>query len=152
MRQLVPRLGECVRELLRVVMETFRNRRIDRVQLQCEVRGEHERGVLLRRIVCIGNGARSGSVLGSPLVRTGGALREFPLIAEQVVEVVVAPLRWRGAPCALQSAGDRRAAIAGAKRVFPAEALLLDAGALRFGADILAGIGSAMGFSECVTA
>src|SRR6185312_10163434 len=127
-----------IRELLRILMEALRNRRIDRVHLQGEVRGEHERGVLLRWIMGIRHGARSSPVLGSPLVRTGWALRQFPLIAEQVVEVAVAPLGWGIAPGTLQPAGDRVTAVAAAIGVLPAEALLLDAGALGFGADILA--------------
>ncbi len=85
-------------------------------------------------------------------MRTGGALRELPLIAEQVVEVVVVPLRRVGGPCALQPAADRVDAFAAAKGVLPAEALLFDAGGLGFGTDILARIGSAVGFAERVSA
>ena len=85
-------------------------------------------------------------------MRAGGALRQFPLVAEQVVEVVVAPLGGRRGPGAFQAAGDRVAAFAAAKFVLPAEALLLDGGALGFGADILARIGSAVGFAEGVPA
>src|ERR1017187_601047 len=106
----------------------------------------------LRRIVGIGNGVRSSPALGSPLVRAGGALRELPLKAEQVLQVVVGPLGWGGGPGALQPAADRIDAFAAAKRVFPAEALLLDAGGLGCGADILARVGGAVGFSECVPA
>ena len=69
----------------------------------------------------------AGAVLGRPLVRAGGALREFPFIAEQVFEVVVVPLHRVGGPCALQPAGDRVGAFAAAKGVLPAEALLFDA-------------------------
>src|ERR1700675_282750 len=43
-------------------------------------------------------------------------------------------------------------AFAAAKSVFPAQALLFDAGALGFGTDILARIGSAMGFAERMSA
>ncbi len=82
----------------------------------------------------------------------GGALREFPFIAEQVVEVVVVPLHRVGGPCALEPAGDRVGAVAAAKGVFPAEALLFDVGALGLGTDILVRIGSAMGFAERVSA
>ena len=61
-------------------------------------------------------------------MRTGRALRQFPFVAEQVPEEVVAPLRWRGGPNDLQAAGDRVIAFAGAEAALPAEALLLDAG------------------------
>ncbi len=70
-------------------------------------------------------------------MRTGRTLRQLPLVAEQVVEVVVVPLRRVGGPCAFQPAGDRVAAIAAAKAVLPAEALLLEAGTLGFGTDVL---------------
>src|SRR5256885_6728970 len=58
-------------------------------------------------------------------------LRQFPFVAEQVLEEVVAPLRGPGGPRDLQAAGDRVTALARAEAALPAEALLLDAG--RFG-------------------
>ena len=64
-------------------------------------------------------------------MRTGRALRQFPFVAEQVLEEVVAPLRGRGGPGDFQAAGDRVGAFARAEAVLPAEALLLEAG--RFG-------------------
>ena len=86
-----------------------------------------------------------------PLPRTAGSLPHLPLIAEQVIEVAVVPLHRVG-PCALQTAGDRVVAFAGAKSVPPAEALLLEAGALGFGTDILRCRGSTMGFAKGVAA
>ncbi len=77
------------------------------------------------------HGAGAGAVLRLPLMRTGRALREFPLEAEQVLEVVVAPLRGRRGPGDFQAAGDRVSAPAGAKFVCPAKALLGEVG--RFG-------------------
>src|ERR1700720_1779651 len=73
-------------------------------------------------------------------------------MAEQCVEVPIVPLYRARGPCAFQTAGDRVGAFAAAERVFPAEALLLNGGALRFGADIFARIGSAVGFAERVPA
>src|SRR6185295_13399188 len=99
----------------RILEEAPRDRLINRIHPQGEVGGEHERGVPLRGIVGIGNRARSSPALGSPLVRAGGALGEFPLKTEQVLQVVVAPLGWGGGPGALQPAADRRDAIAAAK-------------------------------------
>ena len=87
------------------------------------------------------NGAGAGAALGHPLVRTGRALRELPFEAEQVLEEVVAPLRRRGGPRAFQAAGDRVVADAGAERVAPAEALLLERRALRLRPDVLVRIG-----------
>src|SRR5262249_24105288 len=77
---------------------------------------------------------------------------EFPLIAEQVFQVVVVPLHRVSGPCSLQPAGDRVCAVAVAIVVFPAQPLLLDTGALWFGADILWRRGSAVGFAKRVPA
>src|SRR5262252_1517685 len=68
--------------------------------------------------------AGASAVLRLPLMRAGRALREFPLVAEQVLEVVVAPLRGRRGPGDFQAAGDRVSALAGAEFVSPAKALL----------------------------
>ena len=98
------------------------------------------------------NRARSVPVLGSPLVRTGRALHQLPVIFEQVLQVVVAPLRWGGGPGDFQAAADRVVAVTSAKGVHPTETLLLDRGPFRFGTDVLAGIGSAVGLAERMTA
>src|SRR5271157_2945153 len=85
-------------------------------------------------------------------MRASWALGQFPIVFEQVLEVVVAPFRRRRGPNNFQAAADRVIPFARAKFVLPAEALLLDAGGFRHWADILARIGSAVGFSESVTA
>ena len=151
-RQLVPRLREGVRELLGVGKKAPRDLRIDRVHPQGEVRREHDRSVPLRSIMSIRNRSRSGSVLGRPLLCTGRALGQFPLITEQVFQVVVVPLGWFGGPCAFQAAGDRVGAIAVAKGVLPAEALLFNPGALGFGANVFVRIGSAVSLAEGMAA
>src|SRR5688572_30053694 len=92
---------------------------------------------------------RTGTTLGRPLVRAGGALGQLPLVAEQVPEKVVAPLRRRCAPGDFDAAGDRVGALARAELVLPAEALLRDAGCLRFRADIRCRPG-AMGLAKRV--
>ena len=100
-----------------------------------------------------GHPDRAGAcaTLRLPLVRTGRALRQFPFVAEQDSEEVVAPLRWRVGPGDLQAAGDRVAAFAGAEAALPAEALLLDAG--RFGLRPHMGRrAGAVGFAEGVAA
>src|ERR1700732_2906249 len=73
-------------------------------------------------------------------------------MAEQCVKVPVVPLYRARGPCAFQTAGDRVGAFATAESVCPAQALLLNGGALRFSADIFARIGSAVGFAERVRA
>src|SRR5258708_6521847 len=85
-------------------------------------------------------------------MRAGRALRQFPLMAEQRIEEPVVPLYRARGPCAFQAAGDRVGAFAAAEGVCPAQALLLNGGALRFGADIFSRIGSAVGFAERVPA
>src|SRR4029453_2678785 len=66
--------------------------------------------------------------LRSPLMRAGRALRQLPVEAEQVLEVVVAPLGGRAGPRDFQAAGDSVTAFARAEGAPPAEALLLEAG------------------------
>src|SRR5271163_939441 len=85
-------------------------------------------------------------------MRTGRALGQFPFVAEQVREEIVAPLRWRLGPDDFQAASDRIIAFAAAIGVLPAEPLLLDGRAFGFGADIFARIGSAVGLAESVSA
>ncbi len=72
-------------------------------------------------------------------MRTGRALGQFPFVAEQVLEEVVAPLRWRRGPDDFQAAADRVTPFARAKFALPAEALLLDAGGFRLWADYVLG-------------
>src|SRR5687767_7274358 len=120
MGQLVPRPGESLCELVRVLVEALGNRRIGGVYLQGEVRGQHEGCVTLGRVVGIGHSTSACTVLRLPLLRTGWALGQLPFIAEQVLEEVVTPLRWRRSPGAFQTAGDGVAVIAAAQAVLPA--------------------------------
>src|SRR5581483_5894050 len=84
----------------------------------------------------IRHGSHVRAILGSPLLRTGGAGRQLPVVLVQVVEEPVVPLRGLVGPCALQSAGDRVGALAAAVVVPPAKALLLEGGTLGFRADM----------------
>ena len=136
-QQLVPRLGERVCELVRILVEALRDRLVDRIHLQRKVRRQHHRGVPLRRIMSIRHGALGRGIRGSPLLRTGGARRQLPVVLEQVVEVPVVPLRRLVGPCALQPAGERVGALAAAEGVPPAEALLLEGATLGFRTDVL---------------
>src|SRR3984885_910982 len=97
-------------------------------------------------------GARPSPVLRNPLLSAGGGLCYFPVMAEQVLEVVVVPLDRVAGPCAFQPAGDRVRAFAAAKGIYPAEALIFDTGALGLGPHIRARFGSAVGFAEGVSA
>ncbi len=82
-------------------------------------------------------------------MRTGRALGEFPFVAEEVLEEVVAPLGRRLGPNNFQAAGDRVTSLAGAELALPTEALLLDAG--RFGLrTYVCGFAGAVGFAKRV--
>src|SRR5580704_14856657 len=84
-------------------------------------------------------------------MRAGRTLRQFPFVAEQVGEEVVAPLRRRRGPDHFQTATDRVTTMTFAKFIFPSEALILDFGAFWLVAYILSGNTRAMGFAEGVT-
>src|SRR6185295_9738745 len=86
-----------------------------------------------------------------PLLRAGRALRQLPLVAEQVREVAVAPLRRRRGPGDFQAARDRIGAGARAEAAAPAKTLRLDRRALRLWPDIRRGAG-AVSLAEGVAA
>src|ERR1044071_3575709 len=87
-----------------------------------------------------------------PLLGPGRTARQLPLVAVQVLEKVVVPLHRVGGPCALQPAGDRIAGLAAAVFAHPAEALLLERGALWLRADIAGRRGGAMRLAERMSA
>src|SRR6195952_5896790 len=85
-----------------------------------------------------------------PLIGAGRALAQFPIEAEQVFQVFVAPLGGRRSPGHFQTAGDGIAALAGAESVAPAKTLLLEARRFRFRPDVV-GRGCAPGLPERVS-
>ena len=100
-QQLVPGLRERVRELGRVLVETLRDRLVDRVQPQREVRGQHHRGVPPRRVVRVGHGALRLGVLGRPLLRPGRAGGQLPVVAGTGCpgsRCPTSPARWSRRP------------------------------------------------------
>ena len=90
----------------------------------------------LRRVVRVGHGARAAAVRRDPLPGTGRAQHRVPLEAEQVLQEAVVPPRRGGRPGALEAAGDRVRADAGAEAAPPAQALLLDRSGLRVDAEV----------------
>src|ERR1035441_3893085 len=100
----------------------------------------------LRRIVRIRHRTVACAIFRRPLMRTGRTLRQFPFVAEQVREEVVAPLRRRRGPSDFQTATDGVTTKTFAKFILPSEALILDVGTFWFGAYILRGNASAVGF------
>ncbi len=91
-------------------------------------------------------------VRGTPLLGAGRAPREFPVVAEQVVEEAVVPLDRVVRPSTLEPARDRVVTLAGAVGALPAEGLLGERRPFRLVTDVLVGIGGAMGLAERVTA
>src|SRR5271157_1436207 len=86
-----------------------------------------------------------------PLLRAGRALCQFPFVAEQVPQEVVAPLRGRGGPDDFQAAGDGVAAFARAIAALPAQALLLKTSGFRLRSHLGRRAG-AVGLAEGVAA
>src|SRR5205823_1734379 len=60
---------------------------------------------------------------------------QLVVVVEQIVEISVVPARRLVRPRALEAAGDRVVALAGAEAVHPAEALVLDGATLGLGTD-----------------
>ena len=113
-----------------------RDRLVDRVEAQREVRRGHHRPVLLRRVVRVDHHVLFGHVLGQPLMRAGRALDQLPLVLEQHLQIAHVPLGRVRLPGALDAAADRVAALAAAEAALPAEALLLDGGGLGLRTDM----------------
>ena len=83
-RQLEPRPGERVRELIRMLVEAPRDLFVDGSKRKREVGGQHGRRVTLRRVVRIRHRAGAGAILRLPLMRTGRAFCQLPFVAEQI--------------------------------------------------------------------
>src|ERR1700678_2850131 len=109
-----------------MLVEVTRDFRVGRVREQRHIGGQHGRLLLLVGVVGVGHGVGARVPFGFPLVRAAGALGEFPLKFEQVVEEPVGPLRGRGGPGNLEAAGDRVAGDAGLVGAAPAEALVFN--------------------------
>ena len=122
------------------------------VHPQGEIGRQHHGSVRLRRIVGIRHRADARAVLRGPLRRAGGALHLLPLVAVQVLQEVVVPLHRVGRPGALDATGDGIGALARAVAGLPAEALLLQVGALRLGTHVAARVGGAVRLAEGVPA
>ena len=118
-RELEPRAGECIGELIRVLKEAPRDFFVGRIESQRQVRRQHGGPDSLRRIVCARHGARACAALWPPLVRARRALGELPLVTEEVLHELVAPLRGHAAPRDLEAARDRIAALARTESALP---------------------------------
>ena len=133
-----------------MLVEAPRDLLVGRVEAQREVRGQHGGRDALLGVVGMGHRSRARPALGLPLMGAGRALGQLPLVAEQVLEEAVAPLRRRRGPGDFQAAGDRVRALARAEAALPAETLLFERGALRLGTHVGRRAG-AVGLAEGVT-
>src|SRR6202795_1985741 len=79
---------------------------------------------------------------------TGRALGQFPFVAEQVGEEVVAPLGWRLGPSDFEAAADGVSTKTFTKFILPSQALVLDVGAFWFGAHVVGGNRGTVGLAE----
>src|SRR5579862_2338324 len=120
-----------------MIVEPPRNFFVSWIEAEGKIGGQHGWGMMLRPIVCVRHGIGAGAVLRRPLKCPRRTLREFPIVLEKVLEVIVAPLRRRGGPDDLQTATDRVIPAAGSEFILPAEALLLHVGRFWLRADIL---------------
>ena len=120
MRQLEPSTCKGVGELVGVLVEAARNFLVGRIKAQCQVGGRHDGLVAFACHVGVGHRSGTGIALGLPLPCTCGALGQLPLVAKEVLEVVVAPLRWGGGPGALEAAGSGVFGVAFAVGILPA--------------------------------
>ena len=148
MGELEPCAGEGISELLGVFQEAARDFLVGWIEAQREVGGEHRGQVALGGISGVGDDGLGA--FGDPLVRACWAFGEFPIVFEEVLEIVIAPLGRSLGPSHLESARDGVAAFAGFVGVLPTEALLLDRGRFGLGADIFR-ITGAVAFAESVT-
>ena len=84
-------------------------------------------------------------------MRAGGALRQFPLEAEQRFEIAVVPAQWVGSPRAFDAAGDGVHSLAAAEAVLPAQSLFGDVCTFGFVAH-MGGVARAVRLAEGVAA
>ena len=80
--------------------------------------------------------ARLGA-LGHPLMCAGRALAELPFVFEEVLKVIIAPLRRCLRPGDFKPTGDGVATLAAAEAALPSEALLFDRRRFGIGPDML---------------
>src|SRR5262245_8151757 len=92
---------------------------------------------------------RGSGALCLPLLRASRALRQLPLVLEQVLEEEIAPLRRRLRPGDFRTAGDGVAPDARVVLALPAEALILKRAAFRLRSDQRR-IAGAVGLAEAV--
>ncbi|CAG9942539.1 unnamed protein product [Clonostachys rosea f. rosea IK726] len=140
MGELEPGAGEGIVELVWVLEEMARDLLVLRIGSESNVSHQHSGGVLLGLVEGIGD--EVVGILCDELWGTARALDELPLIAEQVLEEVVAPPGGSLGPDNLQTRCDGIGTLSGLVAVLPAQTVLLDGSTLGFGADMAVGSGA----------
>ncbi|CAG9990607.1 unnamed protein product [Clonostachys byssicola] len=138
--ELEPGAGEGIVELVWVLEEVARDLFVLRVGPESNVSHQHSGGVLLGLVKGIGD--EVVGILCDELWGTARALDELPLVAEQVLEEVVAPPGGSLGPDNLQTRCDSIGTLSGLVAVLPAQTVLLDGSTLGFGADMAVGSGA----------
>ena len=151
MRQLEPGPREGIGKQSWILVETPRDFFVDGIDSQRDIGGQHGRFVTLGGIVGVRNRTRACIAFRLPLVRAAGALGQFPLELEQVLEETVAPFCRRAAPGDFEAAGDCITCDTGGIGARPAQALILNGRAFRLFAQVSARAGS-VGFPKSVAA
>src|SRR5262245_19335355 len=105
--------------------------------------------MLLRLVERVRDGGRR--TLRLPLLRASRALRQLPLVFEQVLEEVIAPLGRRLRPGDFRTTGDGITADAGLVLALPAEALIFKGASFRLRSDQRR-VAGAVGLAERVAA
>ncbi len=139
MRQLEPGAGEHFAEISRVRTEALGDLAVLGIKSECHVGVGHDRLAADRRIFYVDRHVVFLDVHRLPLVGPGRRLLQPPVVPEEQVEVATLadiPFRRMGRPRALDAAGQGVAPDAAGCVVVPAQALLLDAGALGGRAEI----------------
>mmetsp|Transcript_7768 Transcript_7768/g.8878 ORF Transcript_7768/g.8878 Transcript_7768/m.8878 type:complete len:269 (-) Transcript_7768:291-1097(-) len=133
-------------------MEALRDRSVHRVHLEGQVGGEHDGGMLLAGIMRVGNKVGRSGIRRNPQLGTSRTLDKLELVLEQILEEPVVPLGRAVGPRALQTTGDGVLALAAAKAVLPAQALLFNGGRLRGWPHVRIRVSGAVAFPERVSA
>ena len=149
MGQLEPGAGEGIREIGRVIVETFGNLPVLGIHLQRHVGVGHHRVASDGRVFDIHRLVFFADVDRLPLRGAGRALPQFPVVVEQQVEIAVIPLRRVRGPRPFDTAGHRIAANATTGLVVPAHALRFKVGGFGRRAELL-GVTVAMALPDSV--
>ena len=76
-------------------MEAFRDFPVNGIYAKCEVGGKHHRVSTFAGIMGVRNSSVSRAVFWPPLLCTGGAFEQLPVVLKEVIEVIIRPFGRR---------------------------------------------------------